>query len=888
MRRFLSIAIDHGTINSCIATIDENGPRIILVDPKRPKELTMPSAVYYTKDGVRTVGQPARNAIIAGDPAAGEGHTSYKPRIGTKDLFTFNKDTIFDASQLGSIVLSEMLQAAERETGRRPRAAVVTVPAKFPQSAYEGTVRACREAGIEHPILLQEPIAAAMAYGFDRVADDACWIVFDLGGGTLDVTLISQKNGRMEVVDHNGDPDLGGRVFDQELLDYVLGPRKDQPLEWERFRTMDPDYNPLRKQYSLDSFSESRNQGDWGRLMLAVEEAKIVLSKQDEAEVVLSAPLCKDEKGRDVVVEVKVRRDVYEKLIKHHVSNALNYVHQLIYKTRYKPASVILVGGPSKTPFIQKELKKHLQLPLSCEIDPMTAVAIGGAIHAATQDLPEEFWEDTAPAGEHQIKLHLGCPSHSTSAVCACSGIIEADDLDPARLAVRIKRSDGLWESGRLPVGEDGAFSVDLMLVESKSPLLSRFEVLVEDAQGRTLASFKEPDVWHPYVDTPGIKLASDLLVRTLRNSTYPMLPGGSLLPAHGEHTFVLISDLKAGDKNSRLVIEVLESVTNHLGDTNPQADCNIRVGELVISGDMVDDDLPAGSDLEVELKVDKSRQVEVRVYLPGVRKDFDATFSAGELELKHEELAGRYAELGYKLEEVRKLQAQQSMERVAQALQILEDQRVLATLESDLAHGKNGNREALRRAYKGLLRLAGTINTLRDMQLRLRIKQKAKNLNDWVRDEEEVETLRDLETRAANNLEDEEAARQLESELDSLTDTTRFRPVMDVLIRLMAIAEHVKENSGEAARYLEAFLEFKAYLDKISEKYKLMGDGFDLELAKRKCASGEIAQSDLNEARDLVAKWDEKLALRALVAEFLKRQGPIGNRKTIEIDHAK
>ena len=357
MQQFILVGIDHGTTNSCVAMMLSDGVRLLCADTGNPSALTLPSYIHMSKQAGILIGSLARNATLA--KSSGTGYGGYKTRIGSDDRFEFKEmDRVLTAPEMGQLVLGALLEPCRKILGYPALAAVVTVPAKFNAAQYDGTRKAAELAGLEQVVLLQEPIAASLAYAFG-MQKDAKWIVFDLGGGTLDVSLVSLKDGHMEVPERGnaGDGDLGGRLFDMRLMDYVIGPKKDDKQRWQYYRGLCPDYRPLRAKYDLEDLTEGKNPGSWGRLMLAVEEAKIRLSEEERTVLKLDAPLCKDAKGKTVEVEMPLTRAIYEKLIESEVARAVNCCLTLLRNNHLKPADIdfmILVGGPSKTPFVQE------------------------------------------------------------------------------------------------------------------------------------------------------------------------------------------------------------------------------------------------------------------------------------------------------------------------------------------------------------------------------------------------------------------------------------------------------------------------------------------------------------------------------------------------------
>ena len=816
--RYVSIAIDHGTTNSCLAVMENSGPRI--VNPT-PTTTILPSAVYIDKSGRILKGEPARQAILGGAPGQGDGFTGYKLRIGQDHLYKFAAaGKQMTAPEMGSLIIGELLSAYRAESGKQPLAAVVTVPAKFNQADYEGTRKAARLAGLEYCPLLQEPIAAALAYGFNSSDDRAQWIVFDIGGGTLDVSLVMVRKGQLIVPDdgHHGDDKIGGSKLDRELMDYILGPRGSDSAALERHKMLDRDFCPLRKQFKLDSFTVDSNPQAWGRLTMAVEEAKISLSSRDEAVVEVSGVLCKDEAGRDVKVEVPIKRLVYEKLIHSDFERAIHCCRTLLEKNRLTAKEIdriILIGGPSKTPYLRTMLADRLGIKLEYSIDPMTAVALGAAVHAGTIELPDEIRNSIVipelQSGEVRVRMEY--ESFSRLTTYRIAGCVEGVGDKAKELKVEIKRSDGLWSSGQIPVDEDGVFATDVLLIDQGRPHLSEFKTLVTDQAGRVIASADEPKLWYPYTDTDGtIKLANSMLVAVRGNETIPLITQGQALPARGEQQFHTAKLIRRGSKEDVLRIPVMEAITNLLGAEDSGADSNVHVGTLTIEGsdERVTCDLPEGAEVDVTIEYNESREMHVRAYIPLLDDEFEAKFTSEKYQVTQDQVNTRFEGLKKTLAEIRELQARKPLESVQVAMQRFETMQVEAGLERDIERAREGDVDAFLRAYKTMLQLAGAVKQLRVLQMPKRIECRISDLEKVCKSDtaEDLSAIKAEFSEAARE-QNADRMKKVEGSIDRLDVKLRGQPFMQLLLDVMALSgirvnAHQKALFDEAAKLIE------------------------------------------------------------------------------------
>jgi molecular chaperone DnaK len=359
----LDFGIDLGTTNSAIARLESSGP--VVIKNGDETEVT-PSVVRIDARGVVTVGRRARQHLEA-DPA--NTRSEFKRLMGTAERFKFEKAAkTFSSEELSAEVLKALRADARDRTGVDVEAAVITVPALFELSQCEATSKAAQLAGFRVSPLLQEPIASAIACGFSGKPADGYWLVYDLGGGTFDTSLMNARDGRMRVVDHAGDNFLGGKDFDWKLVEHVL--------------------EQLKQQYALPSLARGNPTylRALARLKAGCEEAKIELSRRELVSVQIPA-LCEDDAGVEVDVDVPIRRADFEKLILPSVERSVAIAKALLEKEGLGATALeklIFVGGPTLTPIIRTAVESALGLKAEVGIDPMTAVAQGAAVFAGT------------------------------------------------------------------------------------------------------------------------------------------------------------------------------------------------------------------------------------------------------------------------------------------------------------------------------------------------------------------------------------------------------------------------------------------------------------------------------------------------------------------------
>lgn len=782
--KYMTIGIDHGTSNSAIAVMESTGVRII---QPTPTDQIMPSVVFIDKHKIPYVGKQAREAILTIPKEEGNGVDKYKPEIGSDISYRFSAAGVTKTgTELGGMVIRELLRFYEQHIGLSPKAAVITVPAMFDQAAVDGTRKAAKLAGLEQHALLQEPVAAALAYGFSAKDQRARWLVFDLGGGTLDVSLVVVRDGEMHVPEdgHAGDNHLGGRNFDQALYEYLI----DQ----------------LSRKYSLEQFrSEPQYRQDRSRLMVEVENAKIKLSSRNK--VTLEVDFCCDDNKQPVHEEIEVKQHTYEGLIANDVIRAVQVVETLLKRNRLSSADVdacILIGGPTKTPYLQKVLKERFDITLLDHIDPMTAVAQGAAVYAITQQIDKSIHLESEQHDQGEIWFSLSADAYSKLPTCTLFGQVHGNDLPPSGLTVEAERTDGLWRSGRVPVAADGSFEIELHLIDEGRSVQSGFKTRLFGDNGEILAHQEEPAIWYPFSATGDeARLPASLRVGKSDGKATRLLDRGINLPAKKQGLFKTTKSLKRGTAEDMLRIPVIESVPNLEGEETEYSDCGMPVGALVIHGNdkRVSRDLPEGSEIELSLYADTSREILVTAYVPLLDEDFEANFEAAGSVTSVESLRERLDNINDQLAYAQELHEQKAIPEAIEILNKIEEAGSIKGIQADLdrADQAYGAEEAGHRirSHRRIAELQGTIRRLQQLQQGLRIERKLKALEQRVHSDQREEKNRlkqikqDLKRLGKGASEKDLGA--LEQEINEVDNKLSKYPVMWLVMASQATVGH-------------------------------------------------------------------------------------------------
>ncbi|MDH5464305.1 MAG: molecular chaperone DnaK [Thiovulaceae bacterium] len=346
------IGIDLGTSNSAAAVL--RGGKPVIIPSTEGISLSgkaFPSYVAITKDGSKLVGEPARRQAAENPEGTAK---AFKRRMGKREKIRL-RDKEFTPEQLSAFLLQKIKNDAEAFLGEPVEKAVVTVPAYFDDNQRSATQDACKIAGLEVVRLVNEPTAAALAYGLDRSGEDLKIAVIDFGGGTLDVTIMEFGNGVFEVKATSGDTQLGGTDMNEKLFDHLV----------EKF-----------KEESGIDISEDKKAS--ARLLEAAEMAKIELTTSTTAHI--SLPYISSDKSFDI----DLTRTELERLVRPVVQRCKGPIEQALKDAEVSGNvdRIVFVGGPTRMPFVRDYFEELLGRKAEGGVDPMECVASGAAIQA--------------------------------------------------------------------------------------------------------------------------------------------------------------------------------------------------------------------------------------------------------------------------------------------------------------------------------------------------------------------------------------------------------------------------------------------------------------------------------------------------------------------------
>ena len=362
------IGIDLGTTNSCVA-IYEGGEAKVITNPEGMR--TTPSVVAFKK-GEIIVGQKAKNQMVTNKDTI----SSIKKKMGTSDKVHAN-DKDYTPEEISAMILGDLKKTAEAYLGEKVSRAVITVPAYFNDSQRQATKNAGKIAGLEVERIINEPTAAALAYGLDKQDKTQIVLVYDLGGGTFDVSILELGDGVFEVKSTSGNNKLGGDDFDERIMDWMV--------------------KEFKKETGVDLSSDKMAMQ---RVKDAAEKAKKDLSGMSSTEI--SLPFITQGEEGPIHLNMNLTKAKFEDLISDLVESTLEPVRKAMKDAKLTAKDidkVLLVGGSTRIPCVQELVKKELGKEPSKEVNPDEVVAMGAAIQGGvlTGDVNDIVLLDVTP-----------------------------------------------------------------------------------------------------------------------------------------------------------------------------------------------------------------------------------------------------------------------------------------------------------------------------------------------------------------------------------------------------------------------------------------------------------------------------------------------------------
>jgi molecular chaperone DnaK len=514
------LGIDLGTSNSVVVGNINSQLRVFKTSDGSD---VLPSVIYIDQRGHRLYGRRAYEQTRLSPDNVAKG---FKRLMGTSTLIEFRASgQAMIPEECSAEILRQLVSQALLETNATEIAGTaITIPAAFNQMQSEATLRAAAAAGLDRVVLLQEPIAAAMAQAKNNSGQ---FLVYDLGGGTFDLALIQNLSGSINIIGHEGINMLGGQDFDRILIKEVIRP-------W------------LMKTFSLPEDFQKRDK--YARLigkgLMAAEIAKIELSTVDTSIIFLADEdiRAQDENGADIYLDIAVTRRKFEELVEPLLVQTLDMTRSIIKANGYTAQDIdriVFVGGPSKMPWIRERVPRELGIAADLSVDPMTAVAIGAAIYAESREWGAASTKRKATRASADVGAELGLKfdyQARTSQDSARLRLRAESSAIAARLSIQLDDPEHGWTSGRITVAYDT--TIDL---PTHNPGENQYRLTVFDSSGLPITQAAGTLVITrihaaaaaiPATQTIAVKVRSG--ATRLRNILQPIIKKGTPLPASG------------------------------------------------------------------------------------------------------------------------------------------------------------------------------------------------------------------------------------------------------------------------------------------------------------------------------------------------------------------
>ena len=631
MTRMINFGIDLGTSNSLVAKFDKGNVEIFK-NPNGFKE-TLPSIVAFRNDRI-LVGEQART-FAERDPKSVA--SRFKRKMGTTETIKIKSIGASKSPvELSAYVLKELKNFVH--TGEQMDAAVITIPASFDTVQSNATKEAGSLAGFKSVVLLQEPIAASLAYANkERNIDlkNSLWMVYDLGGGTFDVALIRIVEGELTVVDHEGDNYLGGSDFDAMMVEKVVIPNLERKGK----------FDDLLGQMKSESGKYNRH---WHALTSLAEAAKIELSTRTAAEIDLGTIRnLEDDEGNTIDSILTVSRSDFESVIKDGVEATVEMMKRILVRNSLQPQDlrfILMVGGSTYIPYVRKRVEEVMGIPVNTGIDPTNAVAVGAAYFAGSKEFRIDSVEEkkgTVP-GALRIRVVYNRTSQEQEEL-----FVARVEGDTAGMQYRITREDGAYDSGLrvlsrrieedLPLRE-GAFNIfALRILDAHGNFVQTDIGTIQIAQGRySVAGQMLPEDISLVKDDHAAK-DTRLKIVFAKNA---------VLPTKRKLTVEVGKTIVKGAASEVIRIMVVE------GPCDRHASTNKPIGLLIITGGQISRDLIKGTEIELNFEMSESRELSVSAFLNGTGQEFSEVFKPSDRRVDTQFLATEILRLEEKVQD--------------------------------------------------------------------------------------------------------------------------------------------------------------------------------------------------------------------------------------------
>ena len=603
----MHLGIDLGTSNSAIYGYDDAGLRLF----KTVKGAdVLPSALLIDRRGGLHVGETAYDQLAFSPDRVAKG---FKRLMGTSSNAFPTPEHSITPEEASSEIIKALVSQVRLAAGEFPlEGAVVTIPAAFNQMQSEATMRAAQAAGLSKIGLLQEPVAAALASIAETGERNGVFLIYDLGGGTFDVALVQSTGGHATILAHAGKNMLGGQDHDRILVDNILRPWLEATFSLPSNFHAVPRYQRLLR--------IGRHFAERAKIELSVREDARIFA--DEGQIGVS-----DDAGSPIYFDVPLMRNDFNQLISGTVDETVALCRQVLQQNGYQSADIariVMIGGPSRIPFVRTRTSEELGIKLDLASDPMTAVAKGAAIFCESRIWSGQSSEAKPVRGAVKIsgpiELRVDHPSRTPDARIRVRVRVQSNFVPGCR--IQLLAQDG-WTTGQIDLQEEVALN-DIPLAQAGN---NDFRVTVFDAAGQPIGeALTKFSVVRLGAAASGIPATQTIAVKLVegapggeKNILSPIIERGSLLPKSGITPVRAAKDLRAGSGGS-IDVELFQKPD---GIDAPELGLGIGVFRILSDDLERGDVIRRGDEIFCHWSMDDSGLIFCKLVVPAISKEF-------------------------------------------------------------------------------------------------------------------------------------------------------------------------------------------------------------------------------------------------------------------------
>lgn len=600
MSATITLGIDLGTTNSAIAL--NNNSKYEIIKNSDQMEYT-PSVFWYNKGWSLQVWKKAYEQlfVMSNDENVENYKAEVKRLMWTSEMINFPRTGIsMNAEEISAEILKYLKESVKKKYPESYTGwVVITVPAYFDTIQKEATKRAGDIAGFEYTVLLQEPIAAAVAYWFDNKINEN-WLVYDLGGGTFDVAIVSSQEWVLTIKWHGWDNYLGGKDFDDAIVNKIIEPE-------------------LKSKYDFASLERWNKKviSVYNRLKYLAESAKKELTDSIDTKIVVEGLV--DESGKEVYLEIPFSRWQFESTVEKLVDSSISICKNALRESGFSHsdiARVILVGWSTQSPYIRKRLEKDLKIKVDSSVDPLTVVAKGACIFWGSQIIPETAKKIQKEQKIGCVDVQLNYESMTSEEDMMVTWSLLWDNADQ-EYYIQIQSEDGQYSGNKIKL-KNGKFFDTVLVSAGKT---NTYFIYLSDAWGNIIPT--NPEMFNI---THGISIAGTPLSHSIwvalnkkvfmgnraEESIDVVFPRGSILPLKKTLTYRTTRGLKKWDTENALPIKIYEGESD-------KADRNTQICSVTVTGAEIPYNLPEGTEVNLTIEINASNEVQISAYFPSI-----------------------------------------------------------------------------------------------------------------------------------------------------------------------------------------------------------------------------------------------------------------------------